>query len=685
MGVLAFAGCGGDDAGSTYGGGGSSGDQSSGSSGQSSGGDFGGGGSSGVNVLPLAIDPPTAKLSVMALGGRITQPFTLKEGTGASAREVTGGTWTLDTYEPGTVAQTGVFTTSGRVGGKVKLQVKRGGAVATADIEVSLAVTSDIDSPTPANKTALQGAPVADPGGANATKIVYPLNGTVMPKGLTPPVLQFSPGSIAPQDAKVTLSCPPKFSWEGFVKVTNAGVPQVTIPDDVWDAATRSCAGGDMNVTVVKASGGIAYGPASVKMTIANAYLPGQVFYQSYSPNVGVYVVRPGTKAPARRLIDKCVVCHSAAANGSILTMGEDGAGPDSGVYKFDAAGNITQIAKTPAFGGDSRGLSFSAVTPDGKYILRSQSNFWGGLDQRAFIVATAGSPTTVMSEATVTGLTGISAFVPTFSPDGKKFAFINGDTGSSAQGNARRSVGVMDVATNATTNTLAFSNLTNVADNGAAGNITKFPAFLPDSKSIVVQEGSNGENGFGGMLPHYSANTGKMFLIRGSEHLELGNTNRGLDPAQDNWNYEPTALPIPAGGYFWVVFTSRRTYGNSSTSRKQLWVSAISPTSAAGVDPSHPAFYLPNQTLSSGNERGFWSLDACKPAASECKSGDECCDGFCRPENDADPSSKLVCKKPPAGECSRNGEKCMQTSDCCDAAAGTTCTGGFCSPPTPK
>lgn len=682
-GVLAFAGCGSDESGSDYGTPGSNGTNASGGEGSS--GEFGPGSSSGGNVLPLAIEPAVAKLTVNALGARPTQNFILKEGSGASAQVVTGGVWSLDSYETGVVAPTGVFTASGRVGGKAKIRVKRGGAEATAEVEVALALTSDIDAPTPANKTALQGAPQTDPGGTNATKILYPLDGTVMPKGLTPPVLQFSPGSIPPQDAKVTFSCPPNFSWEGFVKVTNSGTPQVTIPDDIWDAATRSCAGGEMNVTVVKASGGVAYGPAVLKMTIANAYLPGQVFYQSYSPLVGVYVVRPGTKAPAKRLIDKCVVCHSAAANGSILTMGEDGGGPESGVYKFDASGNITQIARTPSFGGDSRGLSFSAVTPDGKYVLRSQNNFWGGLDQKAFIVPTTGSPTTVMSQATVNGLNGVSAYVPSFSPDGKKFVFVNGDTPGAGQGNARRSVGVMDVATDGTTNTLTFSNLTNAVDNGAAGNITRFPAFLPDSKSIVLQEGSNGNSGFGSMLAHYGANTGKLFIVRGSEHIELAKTNRGLNPAQDDWNYEPTVLPIPSGGFFWVVFTSRRTYGNSSDARKQLWVAAISPTSSSGVDPSHPAFYLPNQTLSSGNERGFWALDACKPSGNECRSGDECCDGFCRPENDADPGSKLVCKKPPAGECSRSGEKCTQTSDCCDGSNGTTCIGGFCSPQGPK
>ena len=60
--------------------------------------------------------------------------------------------------------------------------------------------------------------------------------------------------------------------------------------------------------------------------------------------------------------------------------------------------------------------------------------------------------------------------------------------------------------------------------------------------------------------------------------------------------DYEPTFAPVAAGGYFWVVFHSRRTYGNLLTGRalraegsgtKQLWVAAIDIT-PNGVDPSH-------------------------------------------------------------------------------------------------
>ena len=104
---------------------------------------------------------------------------------------------------------------------------------------------------------------------------------------------------------------------------------------------------------------------------------------------------------------------------------------------------------------------------------------------------------------------------------------------------------------------------------------------------------------------------------------------------AQDaTLNYEPTVNPIASGGYAWVVFTSRRMYGNvaqldpwsersaqlpvaaTQVTDKKLWVAAIDLNAPPGTDPSHPAFYLPAQELLAGNSRGFWTVDACKTTA---------------------------------------------------------------------
>jgi hypothetical protein len=161
--------------------------------------------------------------------------------------------------------------------------------------------------------------------------------------------------------------------------------------------------------------------------------------------------------------------------------------------------------------------------------------------------------------------------------------------------------------------------------------------------------------------------------------------------------NYEPTVNPTASGGYAWVVFTSRRMYGNVATippycsdprgvnlaantanplatniTTKKLWVAAVNLDQAAGIDSSHPAFYLPGQELLAGNARGFWSLDPCQADGTSCVSGDQCCNGYCT-------EGARTCSSAPGG-CSDVGNKCGATTDCCDTT--NLCVNGFCTIP---
>jgi hypothetical protein len=176
------------------------------------------------------------------------------------------------------------------------------------------------------------------------------------------------------------------------------------------------------------------------------------------------------------------------------------------------------------------------------------------------------------------------------------------------------------------------------------------------------------------------------MVKVATKEHLELATLNAGNVTIDRQRNYEPFPLPVTAGGYFWIVFTSIREYGNvyaGPNVRKQLWVAAISTSPGAGEDPSHPPFYLPNQS-DTRNERGAWALEPCRADGTACDTGDECCNGFCRPKDPNDPKSPRVCQPPSAGSCSQLSEKCKIDTDCCDVTSGARCIGGYCTPKGP-
>jgi hypothetical protein len=668
------------------------------------GGSLGFGSSGGTETL--TISPPTATITIVDKTMPVSQTF----GALLNGSPVSGPvTWTLDTYAEGSISNAGLFTTTGLVGGAVTVTAAFGSLTATAQLTVKVNISETVSQgptdpgPSAANVTALMGPPAADPGAGlsppNPTKILYPYDKTVMPRGLVAPLLQFSPGNLPPEDALVAISSP-FFTWQGTIHVQNSGVPQFSIPQDIWDGALLSTGGQTLTISVTKAVAGMAYGPAQTSIIVAAASLQGAVYYMTYdTPGNGLYSVLPGVKQPASLIVPGCLVCHAVSANGTKLALGTDDASvaAQSGIYDVGADGMATQITQSPpGLGGDSRGISFATFTPDGQYVLRSQNNFWGGVNQEAWKIDDVAK---TLTPATVTGLgPNVSAFVPAISPDGKHYAFTNGDGETPAFGTPHRSISLMDLAVDSGSNTLTFSNRKLLLDNGAGGAVAKFVTFLPDPDFIVLEEGTGFCQSYGEMLPTWAAScqsysfpssTGKLFMIRVStmEHLELAILNAGNAALDAQRNYEPFALQVTAGGYFWVVFTSIREYGNTYTGanvKKQLWVAAISTNPGAGVDPSHPPFYLPNQSATR-NERGFWALQPCLPDGSSCETGDQCCDGFCRPGDPNDPSSPKVCQPPMTGTCSQIGEKCTMNSDCCDVATGATCIGGFCTPKSPS
>jgi|GEM_PF-556918 len=186
--------------------------------------------------------------------------------------------------------------------------------------------------------------------------------------------------------------------------------------------------------------------------------------------------------------------------------------------------------------------------------------------------------------------------------------------------------------------------------------------------------------------------------------------------------NFKPTVNPQVTGGYQWVVFMSRRMYGNVATlnpyasnprttteiqnnaspqypDSKKLWVAAMNTNPTPGSDPSYPAFYLDGQELYAGNSRSYWVLPQCivpsatRSAATVCTSSQDCCA--------TGPGTPAACtldipiaSNPPtkhcvpttAITCSANGAACNIDSDCCNfASQGTRCSGGICQIPPPS
>ena len=326
-------------------------------------------------------------------------------------------------------------------------------------------------------------------------------------------------------------------------------------------------------------------------------------------------------------------------------------------------------------------------------------------------------------------GLAGTAMMVPSFSPDASKLVFVDGDSGDGA--GWRKGLSVFDFDQTAQ----LFKNRRLVTSTWPSGDVIKWPAFESDSRSVIYQTTFPGDyccrkttlplwTQYGFMGPtNYYEDPGRLWTIDTQAAkpapVELVKLNHGEQTTDQNKSYQPTMLPVAAGGYRWVVFTSTRPYGNtlnlagvqkdfSNTGsytpmqnyediQSQLWVAAIDDSPSAGVDRSHPAFWLPSQNFSSNaksgyiNERGYWALDACHPAgttdASTCEVDDDCCGGSATPKTAAcrvdapisNPPKRHCQALPPNGGCSNSAQSCGSTSDCC---SGLVCIGAVCALP---
>ena len=327
-------------------------------------------------------------------------------------------------------------------------------------------------------------------------------------------------------------------------------------------------------------------------------------------------------------------------------------------------------------------------------------------------------------------GLAGTAMMVPSFSPDGTKLVFIDGDSAGGA--GWRKGLSTLDFDQAGK----LFKNRRLITSTWPLGDVLKWPAFESDSRSVIFQSTVPGDSccrnkwrKYGYMGPsNYYEDPGRLWSIDARAAtptpVELTRLNSGEQAKDANKSYQPTMLPVAVGGYRWVVFSSTRPYGNSgnlpgiqedfsdtssyasssytamtntSDIQSQLWVAAIDDTASGTTDRSHPAFWLPSQNLSASaangyiNERGFWALDACHPAgsnaAASCEVDEDCCGGTgptktaaCRLDTPLKNPVTRHCQALPAdGHCIDAGKSCGSSADCC---SGLTCVGALCVTP---
>jgi hypothetical protein len=712
------------------------GDEDGGTTGDSStGGD--GDDDTAFNIDSTPVDPDAATLSIepadsvldVIVGGTIPTISYVAKASGAPVAVA----WGIDRGEIGSInVGTGVFTPTGNLGGKATITATYGTKKASTSVTVRLKMSQNgatgggpggtggvggvggegpgasVDD---ATKAILDAAPTGDA----SMKFLYPYDNTVWPRGLLAPLLQWERGTHSFDAVKITIK-ETAFEYVGTFKKTATPFLHHPVPQDAWKKMSYSNGGEPVTVELVFAEGGKTIGPIKQTWKIAKGPLKGTVYYNSYGTKLAenlccaiggakiggaTLAIKAGASDPT--LVAgktggeaECRVCHSVSAGGSSLITQRGDIYQGSSAYDLTAAYAETRMAPN-----DGR-FAWPAMYPDGSLLFASSGPTMGGSSiPSALYAVPAGTP------IAATGIpTGLQATIPAFSPDGKHVSFVF----TGGPGADKKSLAKIDF--DAATKT--FSGLT-VLDTPAAG-MDVWSSWLPTSEGVIFErETVNNGRDYAGTRSQCDSTAacssvgahGELWWVdaKTKTAVRLDKANgKGYTPTSTNGhdddstlNYEPSVNPVVSGGYAWVVFVSRRLYGNVATinpfwsdprfhdisstpTTKKLWVAAIDLSAPPGTDPSQPAFYLPGQELLAGNSRGFWVVDPCKVEGTTCETGDECCGGFCQPGADG----KLMCtNKPPM--CAAEYEKCTKDEDCCGLAIGVKCIGGRCAAAGPK
>jgi hypothetical protein len=406
----------------------------------------------------------------------------------------------------------------------------------------------------------------------------------VFPRGTGTPPLMWNGG--APADPIYVHLVSPTFEVETFG--TN-GASLYTIPQVNWDQFVNSTTGA-AQLHVAHVSGGVASVLVDEKWTVANGSMRGTIYY--WAINTGrVMRIKPGAAAPDDFIGPSvtCPSCHTVSANGSKLVMNEGG-WPNETSISYDLLANGNAFSGYFSGGSGASQFALSAVSANGHVVVENYAPLRGNIAQ-----ASGAFDSVTGTKIANTGLDALQPWMPSFSPDDKLFTYLDGPT---------KDLHAMDW--DATANMATNDRVIEKASNVPSATYLGFPTSAPDHSAVIYQRSTN-MGSLGNPSDLYIAN-----VATPGADVSLDNLNGATYPfsagARDrHLNYEPTFAPVASGGYFWVVFHSRRTFGNLLTGAafngegsgtKQLWVAAIDINPQPGKDPSHPAFHLEGQDL---------------------------------------------------------------------------------------
>jgi hypothetical protein len=611
-------------------------DDAAGSSGTGSAGEHLGTGAgltdSGTDVAPtsIAIQPGSTTLDASGSTPATLQLTAHAQPSGAVVTPI----WTLDDPLLGSIDPAGLFSTSNKAGGSVRVTATYRGLSATATITVhySVEITSGAIMAgaaaalfDPTNKTVVTT-------GADVPSLVYPVNDTMFPQNIYRVLFQWR-GHSKPLFQLEFSS--PVLRVSAYTDGVHATCAQAQTGGSCWESSVESWtalaasnAGESVSLKIRALDSATApttiYESPSYTLHFSQHDVPGAIYYWSTTV-AGVRRGTMGDQGPTNFLTpaqtnNKCVACHTLSKNGKLLAA--DIGGESLGVVK------VTPDVPPPVnFGpigmpATNYASAWATFDPSAKYVVQSKN---GAMTLRD---STSGASVGVNNGLISLGTSEYSV-QPDWALDGKHIVFAGSNAAKNATKDRAGGPLLQWIGTTISDSAVAFGSVETLQP--ALMNVLYgYPMFNPTSEYIAFVKGKAIEKDLTDQIWLMKAATGNVTPL----NLSRANTlvGDGKAPAMGIENNMPTWAPSTGPDVQWVAFASKRDYGfvlcspTGSTAaacattskigsgKQQIWIAAIDVTKLGGSeDPSYPAFRVPFMELTEDCHRPFWALDALK------------------------------------------------------------------------
>jgi hypothetical protein len=536
---------------------------------------------------------------------------------------------------------TGAFASSGLGGTATVRVIANDDPAITAQTTLTVRVRRTVIAPgAPADAVTRFGTtpPSTDP---TAPQLVYPLAGAVMPRNVYPPNLQWNVRHARGADDLYRLRfVRPHATVEVYLSGASVATTDAFLPAvDVWRSVAESDLGEPLEITIAVLPAGATapVGSAPVAVRTVDGLVAGSVYYWQLPGDVrggpsdgNARVVRldPATAALSDPLpAGTCHGCHAVSHQGTQLIA-------NSGAYDM-TTDPPTQRFSNAAF------IDGRSYNPAGNRIIQSGLQL---LDAATGAILTApGLPS--------------NGVYPEWARDGVYVAYVAGrDASPSGEFGGTADLMIVAPSSGDSFGPARTLHVGSDPDLPEVGQRDWHPTWSPDSRWIAFQHGENAR----------STGEGALYLIA-RDSTRPTRLSLATGPTADS--YRPHFSPYDSGGYFWLLFSSRRAYGNAASgvpagSRNQLWVAAVRRRPDGRTDPSEVGYWLPGQRPGAPNLSAYWAPPPCRMNGLACTASSQCCGGNCEP----DATGARVCRPPRT--CVMRGGMCSVTADCCTGGA---------------